>query len=44
MEKNDMMMQLQSYRFAAHDFLLYLATHPEDKKAFAMFKDQLQNT
>ncbi len=39
MEKNDIMMQLQSYRFAAHDFLLYLDTHPDDKKAFAMFKD-----
>lgn len=39
MERNDILTELQSYRFAAHDFLLYLDTHPEDKKAFKMFQE-----
>ena len=39
MEKDNLLSQVQTYRFAAHDMLLYLDTHPEDKKAFAMFKD-----
>ncbi len=30
--------QLQSYKFAAHDMLLYLDTHPDDKKAFSIYK------
>lgn len=44
MEKNDLMKQLQSYRFAAHDLLLYLDTHPEDKKAFEIFKELVCKT
>ena len=30
---------IQAYAFAAYDMLLYLDTHPEDKKAFEMYKD-----
>jgi len=29
---------LQSYKFAAHDMLLYLDTHPNDQKAFNIYK------
>lgn len=39
MEKNDLLSRMQGYRFAAYDMLLYLDTHPEDKKAFGMYKD-----
>ena len=36
--------KLQSYNFAAYDMLLYLDTHPNDKSAFAIFKDLVANT
>jgi spore coat protein JB len=39
MEKTNLLNQLQNYHFAAYDMLLYLDTHPNDKKAFQMFKD-----
>ena len=39
MDNNDLMNKVRSYCFAAHDLLLYLDTHPDDKKAFAMFRD-----
>jgi len=39
MENPKKLAELQSFRFAAHDMLLYLDTHPEDKKAFALYKD-----
>jgi spore coat protein JB len=39
MSENSLMKELQSYHFAAYDMLLYLDTHPKDKKAFEMFKD-----
>ncbi len=38
MKGNELRYKLQSYRFAAHDMLLYLDTHPCDKKAFSLFK------
>ena len=38
MNQNELKKQIQSYCFAAHDILLYLDTHPEDKKAFALFR------
>lgn len=38
MNASELKLALQSYRFAAHDMLLYLDTHPCDEKAFAMFK------
>ena len=39
MEKQTTLRQLQNYHFAAYDMLLYLDTHPGDKKAFELFKD-----
>lgn len=50
MSQNELKKSIQSYRFAAHDMLLYLDTHPEDEKAFALFKsltkkaNELQNS
>lgn len=40
--KTEQLKQLQSYRFAAYDMLLFLDTHPHDKKAFAMFKQLVE--
>ena len=42
--KNDLLKQIQCYNFAAYDMLLYLDTHPKDKKAFAMFRDLVEKT
>ena len=39
MEDVKKLSELQSYRFAAHDMLLYLDTHPDDKKAFGLYKE-----
>ena len=39
MDKQNTLLKLQSYHFAAYDMLLYLDTHPDDKKAFEIFKD-----
>ena len=44
MERTDLLKRLQSYGFAAHDMLLYLDTHPNDTKAFRMFKDLVGKT
>ena len=38
MNQNELKLALQSYRFAAHDMLLYLDTHPEDEKGFALYR------
>lgn len=39
MDRSSMLNKIRSYCFAAQDLLLYLDTHPNDKKAFAMFQD-----
>ena len=39
MGRTAMLKKIQSYRFAAYDMLLYLDTHPDDKKAFSLFKE-----
>ena len=39
MNQNELKKQIQSYCFAAYDMLLYLDTHQDDKKAFALFKE-----
>lgn len=39
MTQNELRKQIQSYCFAAYDMLLYLDTHKDDKKAFALFKE-----
>ncbi len=44
MERQNLLKRLQTYNFAAYDMLLYLDTHPNDKKAFAMFKDLVAKT
>ena len=44
MSKTELLKQMQSYRFAAYDMLLYLDTHPQDKKAFTMFKELVEKT
>ena len=36
--------QLQSANFAAYDMLLYLDTHPKDKKAFEIFRSLVEKT
>lgn len=38
MNKNELRLAVQSYTFAAHDMLLYLDTHPNDEKAFSLYK------
>ena len=43
-DKFNLLKQLQSYNFAAYDMLLYLDTHPDDKKAFNMFKSLVNKT
>lgn len=42
--KCELMKKLQSYNFAAYDMLLYLDTHPDDRKAFSLFQDLIENT
>lgn len=42
--RNELLKQIQCYNFAAYDMLLYLDTHPKDKKAFGMFKDLVEKT
>jgi spore coat protein JB len=44
MNRTEMLNALQSYNFAAYDMLLYLDTHPKDKKAFEMFRDLVEKT
>lgn len=39
MERQNLLNQLQNYHFSAYDMLLYLDTHPCDKKAFELFKE-----
>jgi spore coat protein JB len=39
MSKCELLKKIQSYRFAAYDLLLYLDTHPDDKKAFSLFRE-----
>ena len=37
MNKQERLYEIQKCNFAAYDLLLYLDTHPIDKKAFEMF-------
>ena len=38
-ERLSLLKKIQQYNFAAYDMLLYLDTHSDDKKAFAMYKE-----
>lgn len=42
MNQNDMRLEVQRYVFAAHDMQLYLDTHPDDAKAFSLFRSLAQ--
>ena len=42
MNKNEMLYKVQQYNFAAYDMLLYLDTHPDDRKAFKMFRQLVE--
>lgn len=42
--RESMLKNLQAYNFAAYDMLLYLDTHPDDKKAFEMFQSLVTKT
>ena len=42
MTKQEKLCEVQKYGFAAYDMLLYLDTHPNDKKAFSMFKELVE--
>jgi spore coat protein JB len=42
MNKQQRLFKIQKYNFAAYDMLLYLDTHPDDKKAFMLFRDLVQ--
>ena len=44
LSKTELLRCLQEYNFAAYDMLLYLDTHPDDKKAFELYKDQVEKT
>lgn len=44
MNETCLMKKLQSYNFAAYDMLLYLDTHPKDKKALEMFRELVNKT
>lgn len=37
-ERETLMKQIMAYDFAAHDWNLYLDTHPDDKMGIALFK------
>ncbi len=44
MDRSNLLCKLQSYNFAAYDMLLYLDTHPDDKKAFRIFQELVEKT
>ncbi len=43
-DRAELLKQIQCYNFAAYDMLLYLDTHPKDKKAFEMFQELVGKT
>lgn len=44
LSKTELLRCLQEYNFAAYDMLLYLDTHPYDKKAFSLYKELVEKT
>jgi spore coat protein JB len=38
MSREELLKRIMAYRFAAYDLQLYLDTHPDDMKAFNLFK------
>ena len=43
-DRTEMLKKIQCHGFAAYDMLLYLDTHPEDKKAFRIFQVLVKKT
>ena len=43
MNKSELLNKIQSYKFAVYDMLLFLDTHPNDKAAFKMYKELVEN-
>ncbi len=43
-EQENLMKQIMAYSFAAHEWNLYLDTHPKDKMALEMFKNMSKKT
>lgn len=39
MSRQERLFEVQKYNFAAYDMLLFLDTHPDDKKAFKIFSE-----
>ena len=44
LSKTEHLKCIQEYNFAAYDMLLYLDTHPCDKKAFSLYKELVDKT
>ena len=44
MSRTECLKQIQRYKFAAYDMLLYLDTHADDKKAFELYKSLVKKT
>lgn len=44
LSRTELLKCLQEYNFAAYDMLLYLDTHPCDKKAFRLYKELVEKT
>lgn len=42
--RNELLKKIQCNHFAAYDMLLYLDTHPDDKKAFKIFQTLVKKT
>lgn len=42
--RNNLICKIQEYNFTAYDLLLYLDTHPDDRKAFSMFQEMVKKT
>lgn len=42
MNKREKLFCIQKYNFAAYDLLLYLDTHPDDRKVFQLFKELVE--
>ena len=41
-ERDELMKQIMEYSFAAHDWNLYLNTHPKDRMALRFFREMTQ--
>ena len=42
MTKQEHLYEIQKCNFAAYDLLLYLDTHPKDRRAFELFRELVE--